>query len=174
MRLSDVAFPIVLALIAATLLASAPSHAAEGRTAPDTIAVVDFVYRDTSGEVRDQRQEHEARLRDFMVALRNDLAARGKTVVSLNCDPAPCSVGHPSDELLRAAREAGAGMLLVGGIQKMSTLVQWAKAEAIDTGTERIVLDKLFTFRGDTDDAWHRAEGFIVNELAAVQQGDGR
>jgi hypothetical protein len=34
-----------------------------GKKAPDlAIAVIDFAYVDTSGEVRDQRGEHEARL----------------------------------------------------------------------------------------------------------------
>jgi hypothetical protein len=58
--------------------------------------------------------------------------------------------------------------LLIGGVHKMSTLVQWAKIEAIDTKTERVMFDKLFTFRGDTDDAWRRAEAFIANEIAAM------
>ena len=29
-------------------------------------------------------------------------------------------------------------------------------------------LDKLFTFRGDTDQAWRRAEEFISNELITL------
>jgi Protein of unknown function (DUF2380) len=171
------AFPALPPTIAVALVASCGSHAADGRkTAQETtIAVVDFVYRDTSREERDQRQEHEARLKDFMTALKGDLAAQGKNIVSLPCEPAPCSVaGGPADDLLRAAREAGAGMLLVGSIQKMSTLVQWAKAEAIDTRTERMVLDKLFTFRGDTDESWHRAEAFVAGELAVLQQAGAR
>src|ERR1700735_4297135 len=60
---------------------------------------------------------------------------------------------------------AGADFVLVGGIHKMSTLVQWAKAGVIDLRSGQIVLDKLFTFRGDTDQAWGRAEVFISNEL---------
>jgi hypothetical protein len=174
--------PALLPVIAAVLspiisgsLAAEGGNAGSERAARDVaVAVVDFLYRDTSGEPRDQRREHEARLRDFMAALRSDLAAQGKTVVSLNCDPAPCSVERPSGELLRAARDAGAGILLIGGIQKMSTLIQWAKVEAIDTGTERIVLDRLVTFRGDTDDAWRHAEGFIAGELAGIAQSGVR
>lgn len=164
-------------MIAVALLVSAGSRAADSREAPQnvTIAVVDFEYHDTSGEEHDQRQEHEARLKDFMAALKGDLAAQGKIIVSLPCDPAPCSVARaPADDLLRAAREAGAGILLFGGIHKMSTLVQWAKAAAIDTATGRTVLDKLFTFRGDTDESWRRAETFIAGELAALQQAGAR
>jgi hypothetical protein len=72
------------------------------------------------------------------------------------------------NELVTAARAAGADIVLVGGIQKMSTLVQWAKIQAIDVRSERIVLEKLFTFRGDSDEAWRRAEAFIFNEIATL------
>jgi hypothetical protein len=133
------------------------------------VAVVDFDYVDTSGEERDQSQEHQARLNDFMAALRRDLAAQGKTVVTLNCDQAPCSAAAPADVLQRAAREAGARILLVGGIHKMSTLVQWAQVAAIDAATGQVVFNKLFTFRGDSDDAWRSAEGFIARQLADMR-----
>jgi hypothetical protein len=161
--------PILPALLAAPLLLSVPCHAADSAkpTQNVAVAVVDFNYRDTSGEERDQRQEHETRLRDFMTALRGDLAARGKIIVSAKCDPAPCSVDRPAAELLRAAREAGAGVVLVGTVQKFSTLIQNAKVEAIDTGSERIVLDKVFSFRGDNDESWRRAENFIADEFAS-------
>ena len=75
------------------------------------------------------------------------------------------SVGFAGAVSLAAAREAGADILLIGGVHKMSTLVQWAKVQAIDAATGQIALDKLFTFRGDTDEAWRRAEAFISNEM---------
>lgn len=162
--------PMLPALIAAPLLFPVPCRAADTPATPTdtTVAVVDFNYRDTSGEERDQRQEHATRLRDFMTALRSDLAPHGKVIVSPTCDPAPCSVDRPAPELLRAAREAGAGVLVVGAIQKMSTLIQTGKAQAIDTRTEQIVLDKLFTFRGDSDESWRRAETFIAGQFTAA------
>jgi hypothetical protein len=134
------------------------------------IAVIDFDYVDTSGEERDQRKEHEVRLGDFMRALRDDLAKGGSFwLVTPACVPNPCSLaGSTVADLLATAREAGADILLIGGVHKMSTLVQWAKIEAIDARTGRVMFDKLFTFRGDTDEAWRRAESFIVKEIAAV------
>jgi hypothetical protein len=112
---------------------------------------VDFNYVDTSGEVLDQRAEHEVRLSVFMSALKDDLAAGGKfRVLVPACRPDPCSRSSGS-ELLKAANAAGADFLMVGGIHKMSTLVQWVKAELIDLRSGQILLDKLFTFRGDTD-----------------------
>ena len=38
----------------------------------------------------------------------------------------------------------------------------------IDLRSGQIVLDKLFTFLGDTDQAWRRAEEFISNELITL------
>jgi len=144
-------------------LMTALSFAAGAETGPIAIAIVDFDYVDTSGEVLDQRAEHELRLSVFMSALKDDLAAGGKFRVLV---PA-CSRSSRS-ELLKAANAAGADFLMVGGIHKMSTLVQWAKAELIDLRSGQIVLDKLFTFRGDTDQAWRRAEKFIANELTTL------
>ncbi|MGO9673489.1 MAG: DUF2380 domain-containing protein [Methylocella sp.] len=134
------------------------------------IAVIDFDYLDTSGEERDQRKEHEARLSAFMGALRTDFATGAKfKVVTPICQPEPCSLGGTMvPKLLAAARDAGADIVLIGGVHKMSTLVQWAKVEAIDAKTGGVLFDKLFTFRGDTDDAWRRAEAFIFEEITAL------
>ena len=159
-----------LTLCAATIahLTIALGSATDAETAGIAIAIVDFNYVDTSGEVLDQRAEHEVQLSIFMSALKNDLAAGGKfRVVVPACRPDPCSRSSVS-ELLKAANAAGADFLMVGGIHKMSTLVQWAKAEVIDLRSGQIVLDKLFTFRGDTDQAWRRAEKFISNELTTL------
>jgi len=142
-----------------------------GEKAPGAaIAVIDFDYVDTSGEVRDQRKEHAARLGAFMSDLKRDLGQAAKfRLVTPTCRPDPCSLADSTvSDLLTAAREAGADILLVGGVHKMSTLVQWAKIDAIDAKTGRIVLDKLFTFRGDTDEAWRQAEAFIFRELTAL------
>jgi hypothetical protein len=138
-------------------------------TAPIAIAVIDLDYVDTSGEPRDQRQEHAARIARFSDALRGDLARGGKfRIVTPQCDPAPCTSATPSPELVARAREAGARLVLVGGVHKQSTLIQWAKVQAIDVETERVVLDKLLTFRGDTDEAWDRAEAFLAREMTGL------
>jgi hypothetical protein len=109
------------------------------------IAVIDFGYSDTSGEPRDQRKEHETQLAAFMNGLRSDLGRAGSfRVVEPTCRPEPCSPSStPLPNLLVAAQEAGADILLLGGVHKMSTLVQWAEVKAIDTKTGRIVLDKM-------------------------------
>jgi len=95
-----------------------------------------------------------------MAALRKDLAADGRfrVVLEAKSDAVP-------EELTQAAKTAGARFLVVGGIHKMSTLVQFAKVEAIDLAADRSVFSKLYTFRGDNDESWVRAEMFLSREL---------
>ena len=68
-------------------------------------------------------------------------------------------------ELQKAARAAGARFVLLGGVHKMSTLVQWAKIQIADEERGRIVFDRLLTFRGDTDEAWQKAESFVARDV---------
>jgi hypothetical protein len=105
------------------------------------VTIEDFEYRDTSGELANQTAVHQKRLRDFMAALRRD-------------------VGADATQTQREAR-----IRIVGAIQKMSTLIQWAKVTVIDVKTNRALWDKLFTFRGDNDEAWQRAEVFMSQEI---------
>jgi hypothetical protein len=51
----------------------------------------------------------------------------------------------------RIAGHRSATLVLIGGVHKQSTLIQWAKVQAIDVDAGRLVLDKLLTFRGDTE-----------------------
>jgi hypothetical protein len=57
---------------------------------------------------------------------------------------------------------------VIGGIQKTSTLVQWAKVAVIDVDARKVVMDKLYTFRGDNDESWERAEIFVSREVMAA------
>lgn len=113
------------------------------------IAMDDFSYTDTSAEPTDQSATHERRLQAFMVALRRDIAA------------------DPRYRLVPSAQD-GAAFKVIGGIQKTSTLVQWAKVAVIDVGAKKLVMDKLYTFRGDNDESWQRAEIFVSREIMAV------
>lgn len=113
------------------------------------VAMDDFSYTDTSGEPANQTAAHERRLSAFMAALRRDIGTDRRY------------------RLLRPA-EDGAAFKVVGGIQKTSTLVQWAKVAVIDVGAKRLVMDKLYTFRGDNDESWERAEIFVSREVMAA------
>jgi hypothetical protein len=136
-------------------------------TTPIPIAVLEFDYLDTSGEIRDQAATHSALLEQFVGMLRKDLqASRRYQVVSMTCELDPCSITQTDpSQLLEAARRAGAKLLLFGGIHKMSTLVQWAKAQVVEVEADKLVFDRLLTFRGDDAGAWRHAEGFLAKEL---------
>ena len=129
-----------------------------------SLEIDDFSYLDTSGEPH--ATVHEIKLQAFMTALRRDFEADDRYhLAPSSCIP-PCAAdGSVTPDRLRAASQAGANILVVGGIQKMSTLVQWAKVSAIDVGTRRILFEKLYTFRGDNDEAWRRAETFVSREI---------
>ena len=68
---------------------------------------------------------------------------------------------NPS-ELQKAARAAGAKLVLLGGVHKMSTLVQWAKIQIADEEQGQV---RLLTFRGDTDEAWQKAESYVARDV---------
>jgi hypothetical protein len=146
------------------------SPAGAGNDLP-SVALAGFSYRDTSGEVRDQTQEHHARLDMLNRLFRGNLASGGKfTLVEVDCQSTECAVqdGVAPAALAESAARAGARYLVAGGVQKMSTLVQWARISILDLKERKVVLDRLYTFRGDTDDAWRHAALFAgrhVNQL---------
>lgn len=121
-----------------TLLPGFRPAAAEAAP-PSGVTIDDFGYTDTSGEVADQAALHQRRLTAFMAALRRDV-------------PPECC----------------AGIRIIGGIHKTSTLVEWAKVAVIDVNANRVLFDKLYTFRGDNDQAWDRAEAFIAEDIRGV------
>jgi hypothetical protein len=130
------------------------------------LAIEDFMYLDTSGEPVDQEAAHRIRLQAFNLALRQDFEADGQYhLVSVSCQPACMDDGSAPAALLRAASDAGAKILVIGAIHKLSTLVQNAKVVAIDVDAKRVVFNRLFTFRGDNDEAWRRAEAFMSEEV---------
>ena len=134
------------------------------------VAVEDFSYLDTSGEPTDQTAVHQRRLRAFMSALRRDLGAAGHYhLVGPSCtepctekDPAPARQNQqstgPGDESIR----------IVGDITKTSTLIQWAKVAVIEVATNRILFERGYSFRGDNDEAWDRAENFVSRDISEV------
>jgi hypothetical protein len=134
------------------------------------LAIIDFTYVDTSGEPTDQTAAHQRRLQALVAALRRDLAAEGQFhIVPVSCGPVPCTDdGVAPADLMRAASDAGAKMLVIGGIHKQSTLIQWAKVQTIDLAVNRVVFDRLYSFRGDSDEAWQRAEAFISRDIRAA------
>jgi len=156
----------MLCVVAALFFQPGASPAA----APIAVAVADFDYFDTSGEVVDQSAEHRARVASFAKLLRDNLAAQGDyRVVPIECPDHPCTATSMSqDVFVAAARQAGARLVVYGGIRKMSTLVQWGDVELLDLENEKLLLQRTVSFRGDNDDAFRRAAAFVGDTLRAA------
>jgi hypothetical protein len=135
--------------------------------APVAAAIADFDNFDTSGEDAARTAEHAGRVNAFAALLRSDLTAQNKfKIVPLTCPNPPCSAARvPPNELMQAARQAGAKFLVYGGIHKESTLIQWGKIGVIDLENDKLVLNQNFSFRGDTGQAFQRAAAFIERYL---------
>lgn len=156
----------VAALGLAVVLGGRCAQADLPATQPVALAVVPLDYVDTSGEPTDQTAAHQRRAVDFISALEHDLSANGQyRIVSISCGSAPCEATTSPSEVEKAARAAGARFVLIGGVHKMSTLIEWAKIEIADEDEERIVFSRLLTFRGDSDEAWRKAESFLAQEI---------
>ncbi len=162
---------LTLTALALTGILSSPMLAnAEAPPAQTiSVAVDDFGYLDTSGEPRDQAAAHRERLQQFMAALRRDVAADSAyQLIASSCASSCADDGAMTPDRLRIAKGAGANILITGAIHKMSTLVQWAKVRVVDTDTNRVLLEKLYTFRGDNDEAWQRSEAFVARDIRAA------
>jgi len=155
--------------VAACFLAIAPmaARADEAAAEPIPVAVAEFDYMDTSGEAQDQQAKHEAQLQSFADSIRAGLESSGKyRIVPLVCEPMPCRASDlDAEELIAAARKAGAQQLVFGGIHKMSTLVQFAKIQVLDLKLDKLIFERLLTFRGDNADAWDHAQRFVVRDI---------
>ena len=154
----------MLCALAALLLQAGGSPAA---AAPIAVAVADFDYFDTSGEVADQSAEHRARVALFAKLLRDNLAAQSDyRVVTIECPDHPCTATSMSqDVFIAAARKAGARLVVYGGIRKMSTLVQWGEIQLLDLEAEKLLMRRTVTFRGDNDAAYRHAANFVGDQL---------
>jgi hypothetical protein len=165
MRSAYLSIAAVATAALATALAGLRAQA-DAPPQPAALAVLNLDYVDTSGEPTDQTAAHQRRAADFVSALQRDLAANGQyRIVPMSCGSAPCDPAMNPLELQKAARAAGAKLVLLGGVHKMSSLVQWAKIQIADEDQGRIVFDRLLTFRGDTDEAWQKAESFLARDV---------
>lgn len=126
------------------------------------IGLTAFSFLDTSGEVKDQTSAHNARLARFGDILKSELNSNNVfDTAAIHCGSASC----PADELLAKAKAEGKRYVVLGAVQKNSTLVLWAQVDVVDVATGRPVLHRWITFRGDTDEAWDRTARFIAKAI---------
>jgi hypothetical protein len=130
-----------------------------------TLLVEPFHFFDTSGEPRDQRAEHAARLATLTTDLDKSLRSKQHyRIVAPPTGAAPCPEGD-SDCLLNQARSAGADVVIAGAIQKISSMASNMWIGAFDAKSGKRLLFRQITFRGDTDESWRRASAFLNSEI---------
>lgn len=153
--------------LALHLMALGMSQADAAEAQPVRLAVLPIKLLDTSGEPVDQSRQHAERMQRLAEDLASDLTRSGRYQATLL--PAErllkdCPAGD-AQCLLRASRAQGAELVLVGVVHKSSTLILQLWARLVDARTGRDVFSRDLNFRGDTDEAWQRAEAFLVAQI---------
>lgn len=159
-----------IALVASALAALVhlvPPLAEAAEPKRPTLAILPIKMLDTSAEPIDQSADHARRLKALTDALTADLAASGlyRTIpVSREQLRTRCPDERP-ECLLDAARESGAELVFIGVVHKSSTLIMQLWARILDTASRKEVFVRDLNFRGDNDEAWRRAEAFLVAQF---------
>ena len=125
------------------------------------LAILPGKMLDTSNEARDQRADHDRRLRlmeDILAAeLSGELISREDIAAACPRETTEC--------LVATLRERGAKRGLFIVVQKTSTLILQAFASLVDLEGERLVTHTELSFRGDNDEAWRKAAHFLAGKL---------
>jgi uncharacterized protein DUF2380 len=155
--------------------------AVPGRTADiPTLLVLPLEMVDTSGEAPSGLQDHKDRLAASTRYLSDQLAAHGLYAV---LDPAPIGPEIAKAQAMQSldrcngcefdlARLVHADRVLIGEVEKVSTLIGSLRLRIVDVATGQAVFGREIGFRGDTDEAWQHAIRFFVRDLeeTAAQQ----
>ena len=153
---------VVLLFAASALVVSA-----KAQPPATTLAVLPIKLLDTSAEPKDQTDEHRLRLQSMAVELTSDLGSLGRyhTVPVLAEDVQRTCIKETTDCLLSMARSQGAELVFVGVVHKSSTLIMQMWARIVDAQTGGVLFSRELNFRGDNDEAWHRAEAFLIDQI---------
>jgi hypothetical protein len=127
------------------------------------VAVADFDYQDTSGELRNQTAEHDAEVKALKASIMEMVTKSGAaTAAPLECGQPKCSADAlDQDAIAKAAKAENAQFVVFGGVHKTSTLIQWGEIEVMDVATGKAKLARTVTFRGDDTAAWQHAADYV-------------
>jgi len=131
---------------------------------------------DTSGEIPARTQEYDDRLASLTSYLTRSLAdERIYSVVDQHPISAAIASARATQRLSECngcerdlARLVRADRVLVGEVDKISTLIGNLNLRIVDVATGRVVVARTLSFRGDTDEAWQRAGDFFVRDLKQI------
>jgi len=156
-------------LLLLCLLAALPAVAERVR-----VAIFDLEIIDTSldGEMKGTSPEEKARLAKLAPALRAKLAASDRYLV---VDTEPITERARAQNLQACggcdatlAHEAGADVAVTGTVQKVSNLILNLNIYLRDAKDDRLLQSMSADFRGNTDESWSRALGYLIrNKLLA-------
>jgi hypothetical protein len=143
--------------------------------APPSLLVLPLDWVDTSGEIPSHANEHADRLAELRQYLSRSLAQAGIYAVvdptPIAADIAHARAAQPLDACNGCeqdlARLVHADRVLVGEVDKVSTLIGSLRLSIVDVANGQTVFARALSFRGDTDTAWDRAVQFFVRDLAA-------
>jgi hypothetical protein len=158
--------------IAITLVCSAPA------CADPKVAVFDFELFDTSlqGETDGPRADENGRLLRATAEVRKGLSESAKFLV---VDVGPVNAAAHQSNLqacggcdVQLAQQLGADLALTGLVQKVSNLILNMNIYLRDAHTGQLVAAMSADFRGNTDESWSRATGYLLrNRLLAPNYG---
>jgi hypothetical protein len=137
---------------------------------PPKVAILPIKLLDTSAEPLDQSADHAQRLGTMASDLTVDLRETG-LFQTVRVEPEALRQRCPdeaADCLMELARDAGARLVFLGVVHKSSTLILQMWARFADTRTGKVVFSRELSFRGDTDEAWRRAEAFLVAQIRSA------
>jgi len=162
----------ILALCLAVVTMAVPGLAQQN-AAPPSLLVLNLELVDSSGEVTDQREDHERRLAAVREILASELAARevyavvdpGKIQAEIDATRERQYLHACNGCEIRLARAVDADRVLTGHVRKVSSLIMALWVDIKDADSGRPVLREVLDFRGDTDQAWQRAALYLVGQL---------
>ncbi len=129
------------------------------------IALMPVKFFDTSKEARDQQADHNRRITLMAEALRTQLAAGNQVqpitaeAVASACNPetVPC--------LIELAESNTADIATFIVVHKTSTLIMQVFTQVVDLKSQSLLYNRDLSFRGDTDESWTKAAGFLARDI---------
>jgi hypothetical protein len=161
------AAPMIALLLATATVAptSVVPTSAAWAAEPVTIGIAEIGFLDSTGAPdKKQKKARIERAKKFAEALRKDLGSDGKfKIVSLDCGADPCSVANqPPEDLIAAAKKAGARVLVYGSVQKANPEIL---AQALDIDAAKLVFNQAIALSGDDAKSWQHAQHDLAEAL---------
>lgn len=160
--------------LAAAVAAMSPLGAKAASATGKRLLVLDFDLVDTSQEPTDQSAAHLrrlARIRDDIaagLAAENiyDIVDRSSVAGDLDAIQKQTYIRTCNGCELTLGKKAGADLVLLGQVNKVSTLVMSLDVAIKNVANGEALYRQRFDFRGDNDYSWARTTKYVVARIA--------